>query len=86
VKSPPFSEAARKEAGAFLRRVQQGRSLPFPLSRPMPSIGPNCHELRITDEDAERRIIYAIQPGDLRAGRVPEGDAKNSPAGSRQLP
>ncbi|HYH81045.1 MAG TPA: type II toxin-antitoxin system RelE/ParE family toxin [Longimicrobium sp.] len=62
VKSPPFSLAARKEVGALLRRVQQGRLLPFPLSRPMPSIGPDCHELRITDEDRAWRIIYTIRP------------------------
>jgi phage-related protein len=62
VKSPPFSLAARRETGALLQRVQQGQSLPFPLSRPMPVIGPNCHELRITDENREWRIIYTIQP------------------------
>lgn len=62
VKSPPFSQAARVEVGFLLRNVQQGVSIQFPLSRPMPSIGANCHELRIVDIDKTWRIVYAIHP------------------------
>jgi phage-related protein len=43
-----------------LRRLQQGESLGLPASRPMPSIGPRCHELRIQDEDSTWRLIYRI--------------------------
>ncbi len=32
----------------------------MPHSRPMPSIGPRCHELRITDEKIDWRIIYRV--------------------------
>ena len=32
----------------------------MPHSRPLPSIGPRCHELRINDERATWRIIYRI--------------------------
>lgn len=32
----------------------------LPHSRPMPSIGARCHELRIKDAKAEWRIIYRI--------------------------
>jgi phage-related protein len=32
----------------------------MPQSRPMPSIGPGCHELRINDEDATWRVIYYL--------------------------
>jgi phage-related protein len=60
VKSPPFSKPARIEAGYLLRRLQRGESPSMPWSRPMPSIGPRCHELRITDEKLEWRIIYRI--------------------------
>ena len=60
VKTPPFSAAARIEAGFLLRRLQQGESLGFPQSRPMPSIGPQCHELRINDENQTWRIVYYI--------------------------
>ncbi len=58
VKTPPFSAAARLEAGYLLRELQRGLALAMPHSRPMPSIGPHCHELRITDEDKIWRIFY----------------------------
>ncbi len=58
VKTPPFSPAARIEAGFLLRRLQKGESLSLPQSRPMPDIGPRCHELRISDSDVTWRIIY----------------------------
>lgn len=58
--TPPFSEEARIEAGTLLRRLQRGDSLGLPHSRPMPVIGRNCHELRITDRDAHWRIFYHI--------------------------
>ena len=32
----------------------------MPHSRPMPSIGKQCHELRINDETLTWRIIYRI--------------------------
>ncbi len=32
----------------------------MPDSRPMPSIGPNCHELRIVDQGIRWRIIYYL--------------------------
>ena len=60
VKTPPFSRPARIEVGYLLRRLQKGESPAMPWSRPMPSIGARCHELRITDEKSEWRIIYRI--------------------------
>ena len=58
VKTPPFSHAARLEAGYLLRLLQEGESLGLPHSRPMPVIGARCHELRINDESGTFRIIY----------------------------
>ena len=49
IKTPPFSKAARVEAVR----------LECPL-RPMPGIGPRCHELRVRDESTSWRIIYRI--------------------------
>lgn len=46
VKTPRFTSAARLEAGLLLRRLQQGETIGLPQSRPMPSIGPRCDELR----------------------------------------
>ena len=60
VKSPPFSAEARLEAGFLLRRLQRGDLLSMPQSRPMPTIGSGCHELRIVDQDATWRIVYYV--------------------------
>jgi phage-related protein len=62
VKSPPFSRAARLQAGFLLRALQEGVKLGMPHSRPMPVIGPRCHELRILDENTSWRIIYRVDP------------------------
>jgi phage-related protein len=62
VRSPPFSKEARVEAGYLLRRLQRGEMLKMPHSRPMPSIGPRCHELRIVDSDESFRIAYRVDP------------------------
>jgi phage-related protein len=69
VKTPPFSKEARIEAGYLLLRLQRGDNLGMPHSRPMPNIGPRCHELRITDEGKIWRIIYRI---DADAIVIPE--------------
>jgi len=58
VKTPPFSKVARIEAGLLLRKLQRGEKLSMPHSRPMPSIGNWCHELRINDANATWRIVY----------------------------
>jgi hypothetical protein len=62
IKSPPFSEAARQKAGFLLRMLQRGELLSMPDSRPMPSIGQKCHELRVVDSEARVtwRIIYRL--------------------------
>jgi phage-related protein len=60
VNTPPFTQEARIEAGVFLRRLQRGESLGMPHSRPMPSIGKRCHELRIRDVGQNWRLIYRI--------------------------
>lgn len=62
IKTPPFSLAARIEAGMLLRRLQRGELLSMPHSRPMPSIGPRCHELRIRDRDLHWRVLYRVDP------------------------
>ena len=60
IKTPPFSSAARIEAGFLLRLLQMEEKLKMPHSRQVPSIGPNCHELRINDERNTWRIIYRV--------------------------
>lgn len=62
VQSPPFSSEARKQAGWLLGKLQRGETLSMPESRPMPAIGPRCHELRIPDQAQGKawRIIYRL--------------------------
>src|SRR5438128_7243991 len=58
--TPPFPQEARIEAGYLLGRLQQGENLSLPQSRPMPSIGRRCHELRVPDKGQNWRIVYRI--------------------------
>jgi phage-related protein len=60
IKSPPLSAPARQEIGYLLRKLQQGDILSLPHSRPMPSIGSRCHELRVNDNDKAWRVVYRI--------------------------
>lgn len=60
IKTLPLSSAARIEAGTALRMLQKGILLSMPISRPMPSIGPRCAELRIVDENVTWRIMYRV--------------------------
>lgn len=62
IKSPPFTGEARYEVGMLLRLLQEGILLGLPHSRPLPSIGPRCHELRVKDARHEWRIVYRIDP------------------------
>ena len=55
---PPVGTEARLEAGGLLRRLQRGEKLGMPHSRPMPSIGPRVHELRVND--GEKRLTWRI--------------------------
>ena len=61
IQSPPFSPEARVEAGELLRRLQRREALALPHSRPMPVVGPACHELRIVDAGASWRIVYHVR-------------------------
>lgn len=46
--------------GFLLRLLQRGETIAMPHSRPMPSIGRRCHELRIRDDKLSWRIVYRI--------------------------
>ncbi len=75
VKTPPFSLAARLETGYLLRRLQRGDMLAMPQSRPMPGVGPRCHELRVNDVSGNWRLVYRI---DTDAIVIAEAFAKKS--------
>ena len=61
LRTPPFPSQVRVEGGTLLSRVQDGERLTMPNSRPMPTIGPGVHELRLADEGGDWRIIYRIE-------------------------
>ena len=79
IKTPPLSQEARLEAGFLLRRLQKGESLGMPHSRPMPTIGARCHELRITDATAKWRIIYRIDADAIVIVEVFKKKTKQTP-------
>jgi phage-related protein len=62
IKTPPFSEVARVEAGTLLGVLQNGGTLSLPQARPMPCIGIRCLELRVKDKAAEWRIFCRVDP------------------------
>ena len=61
VKTPPFSQMARIEAGYLLRLLQKGQAVGMPQSRAMPVVGSRCHELRVRDAGADWRIVYRLE-------------------------
>jgi len=79
VKTPPFSPAARLEAGFLLRQLQRGETLSLPHSRPMPAIGSHCHELRINDTTGTWRIIHRIDPDAIVIAEVFEKKTSQPP-------
>jgi phage-related protein len=79
VKTPPLSVVARIEAGMLLRRLQHGEKLAMPHSRPMPSIGKHCHELRINDADTTWRIVYRIDSDAIVVLEVFEKKRRQTP-------
>lgn len=80
IKTPPFSAAARLEAGWLLRRVQAGERLGMPHSRPMPTIGPRCHEVRVVDAGKTWRIIYRVDPEAVVIAEVFQKTTARTPA------
>jgi len=60
IKTPPFSEDARIEAGVLLGILQMGGMPAMPKVRPMPGIGQRCLEIRVKDKTAEWRIFCRV--------------------------
>ena len=79
VKTPPFSQEARIEAGVLLRRLQRGENLSLPHSRPMPVIGKRCHELRIPDNDKTWRIVYRLDSDAIIIAEVFDKKSRATP-------
>ena len=85
VKTPPFSLDARVEAGFLLRRLQRGEILSVPHSRPMPTIGAHCHELRIKDVGSSWRIVYRVNRDAIVIAEVFAKRTKRTPNSTIEL-
>ena len=60
IRTPPMSAIVRRRAGYLLRTLQLGESVAMPESRPMPTVGRRCHELRVSDDRETWRVIYRL--------------------------
>lgn len=63
----------------LLRQLQSGIKLKMPQSRPMPTIGARCHELRIEDKAVTWRIIYRVDPDAIVVVEVFQKDSQKTP-------
>lgn len=79
VKTPPMSTNARREMGLLLRELQEGGTVSMPRSRPMPTIGPRCHELRVNDENKTWRLFYRLDPDAIVVLEVCEKKTSRTP-------
>jgi phage-related protein len=79
IKTPPFSAEGRIEAGTLLRRLQEGETLSLPHSRPMPGIGPLCHELRVRDRSHNWRIVYRLDEDAILIAEVFRKTTRQTP-------
>ena len=62
IKTPPFTEEGRKEAGYLLRLLQRGEKLGMPQAEPLPIVGARCGALRVRDGAHHWRIMYRVDP------------------------
>jgi phage-related protein len=60
IKTPPFTDEGRKEAGDLLRLLQEGEQLGMPQAEPLPVLGPRCGALRVRDKQHNWRIVYRV--------------------------
>lgn len=65
--------------GFLLRRVQQGENLGLPHSRPMPSIGARCHELRVREAEHNWRLVYRVDPDAIVIAAVFDKKTQQAP-------
>lgn len=49
---------------ALFEDLMAGKSLSMPISRPLPAIAKNLHELRFSGRAGEYRVFYVIKAGD----------------------
>ena len=62
--TPPVGREALQQMGVLLELLQRGERISMPHSRPMPAVGPRCHELRVRDAQTRLtwRLVYRLDP------------------------
>ena len=81
ITTPPIPTETRRRIGFLLAQVQEGVALGLPISRPMPSIGPGCHELRLSDDRGEWRVVYQVRPTIILVAEVFRKKTRATPKG-----
>ena len=79
IKSPPFSDLARQEAGRLIGLLQDGETIGMPHARPRPAIGRRCLELRVVDKNATWRIVCRTDPDVVVIAAVFEKKTQSTP-------
>ncbi len=51
----------RKELGSVLTRLQKGESIGMPDIRPMPTVGRQVSEIRISEKSGSYRALFAVR-------------------------
>ena len=51
----------RKELGSVLTRLQKGESIGMPDVRPMPTVGRQVSEIRISERSGSYRALFAVR-------------------------
>ena len=65
VPDPKMDVPTAEAINDLLRRLRSGEKLSLPHSRPMPSIGRRCHELRLSESNGIWRVFYRIDPDSI---------------------
>jgi phage-related protein len=58
------SASIRRQIGEALRDLQKGLTLGMPLSRPMTTIAPGVHEIRVRGDGSTVRVFYYVRRSD----------------------
>jgi phage-related protein len=80
IKTPPFPDEARREAGYLLRLLQRGESVGMPRGEPLPIVGPRCGALRIRDGQHNWRIMYRVDATVVLVVDVYDKKTRKTPA------
>ena len=71
--------------GFLLRQLQEGEMPSLPHSRPMPTVGKGCHELRVNDQNKKWRLFYFIDAEAIVILGISEKKTQKTPLSTLEL-